>query len=232
MSIGNRSYEKFNRAPRELVELFRDLPVANIADCMCRISCADQGIKPMNKNYRILGTAFTVKEIAGDNLLVHKALDMLQPGDVLVVDGNGCMERSLVGEMMCTYAKTRGCAGIVIDGVVRDLEGLATLDMPVYARGAQANGPLKNGWGEIGVPVPIGGIVVYPGDIIVSDADGLLAIRPYEAEELARAARAVNEKESALLEQMKATGVWNRQIFHDAVAKSGVEIIDAEYLYQ
>lgn len=231
MSIGNRSYEKFTRAPRELVELFRGLPVANIADCMSRISCADYGIKPMNSNCHILGTAFTVKEIAGDNLLVHKALDMLQPGDVLVVDGNGCMERSLVGEMMCTYAMKRGCAGVVIDGVVRDGEGLATLDMPVYARGLQANGPLKNGWGEIGTPIPVGGIVVYPGDIIVSDADGLLAIRPYEAEALAKAAKAVNDKESALLAQMQATGEWNRQVFHDAVAKSGVELIDSEYRY-
>ena len=231
MSIGNRSYEKFTRAPKELYELFRDIPVANIADNMGRISCVDQGIKPMSNACRILGTAFTVKEPAGDNLMFHKALDMLQEGDVLIIDGNGCMERSQCGEIMSTYAYKKGCAGIVVDGVIRDLEGIRKLPIPVYARGVQANGPLKNGLGEIGVPVPIGGIVIYPGDIIVSDADGLLAIRPYEAEELAKKARATFEGETKLLEQIRATGEWNRKVFHDAINNGGLELIDAEYRY-
>ena len=160
-----------------------------------------------------------------------EALDMLQEGDVLIIDGNGCMERSQCGEIMSTYAYKKGCAGIVVDGVIRDLEGIRKLPIPVYARGVQANGPLKNGLGEIGVPVPIGGIVIYPGDIIVSDADGLLAISPYEAEELAKKARATFEGETKLLEQILATGVWNRKVFHDAINNSGLELIDAEYRY-
>ena len=132
---------------------------------------------------------------------------------------------------MCTYAYKKGCAGIVVDGVVRDLEGLRRLPLPVYARGAQANGPFKNGLGELNVPVPIGGIVIYPGDIIVSDADGLLAIRPYEAEELAKKARATLEAETAILEKIRATGEWNRKVFQDSIAHSGVELIDGEYRY-
>lgn len=229
MKIGNRSYEKTARASKELTELFRGISVANIADNMSRISCVDQGIKPMSSACHILGVAFTVKEPAGDNLMFHKALDMFEPGDVLVIDGNGCMERSLCGEMMCTYAYKRGCAGIVVDGVVRDLAGISTLPLPVYARGAQANGPFKYGLGEIGVPVPIGGIVIYPGDIIVSDEDGLLAIRPHEAEALAKLARATSKYEAGLLEQMRATGEWDRKVFHDAVNKVAPELIDAEY---
>ncbi|MDO4564305.1 MAG: RraA family protein [Clostridia bacterium] len=231
MKLGNRSFEQFERAPRALVELFRGIPIANIADNMGRISCVDQGIKPMNKECHILGVAFTVKECAGDNLMFHKALDMFQPGDVLVIDGNGCMERSQCGEIMSTYAYKRGCAGIVIDGVIRDLAGIRKLPLPIYARGVQANGPFKNGPGEIGVPVPIGGIVIYPGDIIVSDEDGLLAIRPHEAEELAKLARATFESETRLLEHMRETGEWDRKVFRDAVTNSGVEIIDEAYRY-
>lgn len=232
MNLGNRSFEKITRAPQNLIELFRGIPIANIADNAGRIICADQGIKPMSEACQMLGPAFTVKVPAGDNLLVHKALDDLRPGDILVVDGNGCMERSLVGEIMCTYAYKRGCAGIVIDGVIRDAAGVRKLPIPVYARGIQANGPYKNGPGEIGVPVPIGGIVIYPGDIIVSDADGLLAIRPHEAEDLAKKARATFESETKLLEQMRETGSWNRAVFHEAIARSGVQLIDEEYRYR
>jgi len=157
---------------------------------------------------------------------------MIQPGDVLIIDGNSDLNRSQCGEIMCTYAYKKGCAGIVVDGVIRDLEGVRKLPMPVYARGVQANGPLKNGLGEIGVPVPMGGIVVYPGDIIVSDMDGVLAIRPYEAEALAAAARKTFDGETKLLEQIRATGEWNRKVFTDAIDASGVEVIDAEYQYK
>lgn len=232
MSIGNRSYEKFDRAPQELCKMFEGLPIANIADCMGRICCVDQGIKPYSKNCHILGPAYTVKVPAGDNLLVHKALDSFKPGDVLVVDGNGCMNRSLVGEMMCTYAMKRGCAGIIIDGVIRDLAGVSKLDMPVYARGVQANGPYKNGPGEIGCPVAIGGIVIYPGDVIVSDEDGVLAVRPYEAEAVAKAARNVNQVESKILDGIRANGFWNRKVFADAVVSHDVELIDSEYRFK
>ena len=99
-------------------------------------------------------------------------------------------------------------------------------------RGVQANGPLKNGLGELGIPVAIGGSVIYPGDIIVSDADGLLAIRPYEAEELAKKARATLEAETRILEQIRSTGFWERSAFHTAIEKSGVECIDGTYRYE
>lgn len=229
MGLGNRAFKQLNRAPKEIIELFRGLPIANIADNMGRISCIDQGIKNYGGKREILGTAVTVKVPAGDNLLFHMALDMIQEGDVLVVDGNGCKERSQCGEIMCTYAYKKGCAGIVLDGVVRDVIGLRKLDMAVYARGVQANGPFKNGPGEINVPVAIGGIVVYPGDIIVADEDGVLAIRPQEARALAKAARAMLEAETKLIQQIKATGKWDRAVFYNALERSGVESIEDFY---
>lgn len=227
---GNRVYTKIIRPDKTLMEQFRGLPIANIDDTMGRIACVDQGIKSMNGKHYMLGTAFTCRVPAGDNLIVHMALDMLEPGDILVVDGNGCMERSLVGSIMCSYAQfAKQAAGIIIDGVIRDLDGLVDLDIPIFARGAQANGPYKNGPGEIGIPVAIGGIVIHPGDIILSDSDGIIAIRPFEAEEVAANGRAVFEKEKVILKDIRENGHWDRKVFQDAYCNSGIELIEDCY---
>ena len=229
MKQGNRAFTEFKRAPKELVELFRGIPLANIADNMGRTPCVDQGIKNYGGSSELLGTAFTVKVPAGDNLLFHMALDLIEPGDVLIVDGNGCMDRSQCGEIMSTYAYKRGCVGIVVDGVIRDVAGIRKIPMPVYARGVQANGPFKNGLGELLVPVPIGGIVIYPGDIIVGDEDGVLAIRPQDAADVAQKARTTFESETKLLDQIRATGAWNRKVFHDAVEATGLERVEGSW---
>ena len=227
--IGNRAYLKIQRPDKETVNLFKGIPIACIADNMNRIPCVDQSIKNYGGKKDLLGTAFTIKVPEGDNLMIHMALDLLQEGDALVVAGNGCMHRSLVGEIMCTYAFTKGCSGMVIDGLIRDAEGISRLPMPVYAKGIQANGPFKNGLGEMNIPVSVGGIVVYPGDIIVGDEDGVVAIRPHEAVELAEKSLATYKAEEKLLKAMRETGEWNRQVFWDAIEQSNVEKIDGSF---
>ena len=107
---------------------------------------------PLNPKARLLGTAFTVNAPAGDNLLFHAALDMAQPGDVIVLANKGSMSRALCGEIMSNYAKKRGLAGIIIDGCVRDSYTLSQMDFPVYAKGITPNGPYKNGPGEMNFP--------------------------------------------------------------------------------
>jgi len=134
MALGCRIRRNFERPSKELVEAFRGIPVANIDDNCGSIAAVDFSIFPLNPKARLLGTAFTVNAPAGDNLLFHKALDMAQPGDVIVLANKGSLSRALCGEIMSNYAKSRGIAGIVIN----------------------------------------------PGDIIVGDSDGLLAIRPDE----------------------------------------------------
>ena len=172
-AIGCRIRTDFPRPPRELVELFRGVPVANIDDCMNRMAAIDAAIRPLNAA-PLLGTAFTIKVAEGDNLMFHKAMDMAQPGDVFMIDAGGCTERSIFGELMLTYCKVRGVAGVVVDGAVRDA-------------------------GEINYPISLGGVIVNPGDIVVGDADSVLVIRPGEAGDLAKAARAVVEKEAAIM---------------------------------
>ena len=180
LNVGFRIYKNIKRTPKEMVERFRGIPSSNIGDQMNRIYCM-YGLQSMN-NKTMLGTAFTVKAPMGDNLMVDRALDLAEPGDVLVVDSGGTMNRSIMGEMMFTYAQGRSLAGIVVDGCIRDIDGARALEIPVYAKGVTPQGPYKKGPGEINVPIACGGQVVFPGDILVGDPDGIVVIRQEDAQ--------------------------------------------------
>ena len=226
MALGCRIRRNFERPSKELVEAFRGIPVANIDDNCGRIAAVDSSIFPLNPKARLLGTAFTVNAPAGDNLLFHKALDMAQPGDVIVLANKGSLSRALCGEIMSNYAKSRGLAGIIIDGCVRDSAALRELDFPVYAKGVTPNGPYKNGPGEMNFPVSFAGIIINPGDIIVGDADGLLVIRPEDAEELAKKAKAWHDSEEKQLEGILTKGEWVRPWVDDKLKEVGFEFVD------
>ncbi len=217
--IGNRIFTKIERAPRELVEQFAGIPASNIGDMMQRLYCMREGINRIGrKDIPLLGTAFTVRVPDGDNVFLHKAMDLAEPGDVLIVDGNGCTSRSLCGEIMYNYSHNRGIAGFVIDGAVRDADSLEELPFPVYALAVTPQGPYKNGPGEINVPVSCGGQVVFPGDIIVGDADGVCVIRKEEAEKILEAVKKKFAGEQVLIENYHK-GINNTES-HQALYKS------------
>lgn len=205
-NVGFRIYTEIDRPDPELVEKFRGIPSSNINDEMNRLYCMSEAITPLNEVCSMVGTAFTVKAPIGDNLIFHKALDMAQPGDIIVVDGAGALDRSLAGEIMITFAEKKGLAGLVVDGALRDLDGIRKCTMPVYAKGITPQGPYKNGPGEIGVPVCCGGIVVFPGDIIVGDADGIVVIRPSDAPEVLKCAQKKLASETEKLSKYATEG--------------------------
>lgn len=182
-NVGFRIFPVVSRPDIALVRSFADLPVANIADEMNRLYCMDARIKSIN-HQPLLGTAFTIKTRTGDNLMLHKALDMAQPGEIIVVDAQGDLSHAITGEIMMRQAIKKGISGIIIDGAIRDVEALQKMSIPIYAVGVQPRGPYKNGPGEINVPVCCGGLVVNPGDILVGDDDGIVVIRPTDAEDL------------------------------------------------
>ena len=228
VNSGFRIFNKINRPDKNLTNQFQDLPVANIADEMNRVSCMDARIRPVN-TIPLLGTAFTVKARVGDNLMLHRAIDMAEPGDVIIVDGQGDLANSLIGENMMMWAHRRGLAGMVIDGAVRDIDSLRQLDFSVYAAGVQPNGPYKVGPGEINVPVSCGGIVVYPGDIIVGDSDGVVVIKAADAPTILEKAKSKLTQELASREAI-ANGTWDRSAYiEEALKKKGCEIIDDYY---
>jgi len=182
-TFGKRIYTKVTRPDRALVEKFRGIPSSNIADMMNRMYNMYGDLRCYTKDCTMVGTAITVHCSEGDNALLHRAMDMAEPGDVIVLNGGGCMSRALCGEIMFNYAHSKGIAGFVLDGCIRDADALQNLPFPVYAKGVTPQGPWKIGSGEINVPIACCGQVVFPGDIIVGDPDGVVVIRPEMAEE-------------------------------------------------
>lgn len=171
------------RVSPETVEKFRDIPTAVIGDCMSRLFAAGPRIRPMHAQGTVLvGPAYTVHTRPGDNLFIHKAIDSALPGDVVVVDAGGDCTNSLMGEMMLTHSETRGLAGVVIDGAIRDSGHVGHHHFPVFAAGVTQRGPYQTGPGELNVPIAIGGLVVMPGDLIVGDDDGVICV-PYDLTE-------------------------------------------------
>ncbi|WP_275791583.1 RraA family protein [Pararhizobium gei] len=178
----------------ELVSEFRGVATSIISDNMARLPGAT-GILPYHKGGQLVGTALTVKTRNGDNLAIHAALKIARRGDVIVVDGGGDVSQALIGEIILTHAESIGVAGFVLDGAIRDVSAIRASDLPCYARGITHKGPYKNGPGSLNVPVSIGGLVVHPGDLIVGDDDGIVALAPEVARELLPAIRAQEERE-------------------------------------
>jgi len=206
--IGWREYESAPQARPATLDALRELAVSLLSDNMARAS-GMLGLRPYHRPKPLAGTAVTVRTRAGDNLAIHRAFDFCRPGDVLVIDGAGDLTQALMGEIMASFAESLGVQGLVIDGAIRDVGTLRQRDFPVYARGVTHRGPYKNGPGEINVPVTVGGMVVHPGDIIVGDEDGLLAIAPADVDTVIEGARRQHAKEVAALKSI-AEGNFDR----------------------
>jgi RraA family protein len=146
---------------------------------MSRMFAGGPRLKPMHRGGRMAGPALTVRTRPGDNLMVHKALQLAQPGDVIVVDGGGDLTNSLIGEIMAAHAAQLGVAGVVINGSIRDAGAIRQGEFPVFAAGVTHRGPYKDGPGEINVPLAMEGMVIHPGDLVIGDDDGLLCV-PFE----------------------------------------------------
>ena len=163
----------------DLVEALRGVPTTIVSDCLGR-SVGAVGLEPFHgdRSLAFCGVALTVRVRPGDNLMIHKALTLAQPGDVIVVDGSGDVSHALVGGLMRLAALSRGVAGFVLDGAIRDVAEWAEGELPVFARGHSHRGPSKDGPGEINVPIACAGLAVAPGDLVLGDADGVVAVPP------------------------------------------------------
>ena len=159
-----------------------------LADVAGRRGTLDGRIAPVSPSMRMAGPAFTIEVRAGDNLMIHTAIALAKPGDVLVIDGKGDRSCALMGSIMINACKKLGLAGVVIDAAVRDTEELRELGFPVYAVGANPNGPTKFVPGRINWPISCGGIAVNPGDLVVGDADGVVVVEREKAPGLLEAA--------------------------------------------
>lgn len=184
------------RAADELLDSYAGLPVANIGDARQRMGMVDSGIHAMWKGARIVGRARTVWTRAGDNKALHEALAKVQPGEVIVINGQGDQNRALMGELIAERARSRGCVGMIIDGAARDIDVLQEIGFGVWARAVNPAGPYKDGPGKIDVPVAVGGVVCAPGDLVVADDDGVIIVPAAEAFTSLAGGRAVEADEA------------------------------------
>jgi regulator of RNase E activity RraA len=230
MSVGFRVFTERKLPPRNLVEAFKKLPAANVADCMNRLSAISSQIRLMSARFEasMVGVALTVKVRPGDNLMLHKALNMAQEGDVMVVENGGDRSQSLMGEIMFTYGKFKKIAGFVFDGPIRDVDALETLGMPVYATGSTPGGPYKQGPGEINVPIACGNMHVNPGDIILGDSDGVIVIPRQDAASILEAALKFSANDKAKVVSA-LNGTQDRSWVDKSLAEAGCEIIQGSY---
>ena len=206
MPIGLRVLQRRRAISPDLIAAFRPLPVANISDCMSRMTAGGPRLRPMHGSGLLIGPALTVKTRPGDNLMIHKAITMGQPGDIIVVDGGGDLTNALIGEIMVAEAIAAHLGGYVINGAIRDLGAIHAGTFPVFAAGVTHRGPYKDGPGEINVPIAIDGMVIEPGDLIIGDDDGLLCVPYADAEAILKATQAKHAAEEVSLAEIRSSG--------------------------
>ena len=187
----------FERCAPELLDELARYGTATVSDAMDRFGALDSGIRAQWPDARVVGNAFCVWTRPGDNLAVHESLDRVAPGDVLVVNGGGEVDRALIGELIAIKAKARGLSGFVLDGAARDVADLEGVGVPVFARAATPAGPYKDGPYRMSVPIAIGGVCVQPGDAMLGDRDGVVVVPRSDLTDVLARTRQIHEGEHA-----------------------------------
>lgn len=227
---GMRIIKSFKHPSNSVIERLKGVASANLSDCMARLFAMDARISPIGKTKYLVGPALTVKSALADNFVFHKAISLAQPGDIIVVNAGGDLNHSVCGDIMYQYARSKGVAGFIIDGSVRDINYLMNNDFPVFAAGVTPRGPYKNGPGEINTDIVCGGQVVHPGDILVGDEDGVVVIRPEDLDTVFERLEALQNNEM-LLSNIIQQGKWEEEspilkAVNAAIEKNGFEIIE------
>jgi 4-hydroxy-4-methyl-2-oxoglutarate aldolase len=216
--VGFRVQSEWSRPSVALLEAFGSASSAQVADSMSRLGAMDVGIKPIWPSPRIVGAALTVWCHAGDNLMLHKAISLAQPGDIIIVNTQGNVTNSPFGELLATSAVEVGIRAVIVDGTVRDAEALQKLKLPVYARGLCSNGCNKDGAGEVGSVIACGGVAVRSGDIIIADRDGVVVVPLDAGPEIAKLSLAQVEREEKRLAEI-AKGILFRPEIDEQLRK-------------
>ena len=224
MTIGFRILNRTRAINLGVAKKFLDLPVANVSDSMWRMSAGGARLRPYHKSGQMAGPALTVKARPGDNLMLHKAIDMAKPGDIIVCDGGGDLTNSLMGELMLAHAARLGVGGFVLDGAVRDVEAFLEVNLPTFAAGVSHRGPYKDGPGEINVPIALDGMVIEPGDLVIGDWDGVLVVPFGEVAGALARTQAKQDAEFVQMAEIKA-GTSDRSWVDATLRERGCEML-------
>jgi 4-hydroxy-4-methyl-2-oxoglutarate aldolase len=215
------------RAPGDIVAELGAAGVATVHEAGAS-GLLDPGITPIQAGARVGGSAVTVSCAPGDNIMVHAAVEVIEPGDILVIATTSPADNGLFGELLATSVMTRGCAGVVVDGGVRDVSDLRRLGLPVWTRVVYAAGTVKDTAGKVNAPVVCGGVTVAPGDVVVADDDGVVVVARERAPEVLDAVRARLAREDETRARL-ASGELGLDLygFREKLEQMGVRWVDA-----
>jgi len=215
----------FARPSDAEVETVRGLPSGWIADANGQRGAIDYRLRPWTSVKPFAGVALTVTSAPNDNLLAYTAVSVAQPGDVLFIGTENFEQAAVVGDIFGGFAKNKGVAAVVTDGLIRDIEGFEKLGLPVYARGVSPNSPLKNGPGEIGTAITLGGIRIESGDLVVGDIDGVVVVARRDIPCLFEGLKAVRAKEEGADKRI-AAGETEPAWLQETLKRVGVRHLD------
>jgi 4-hydroxy-4-methyl-2-oxoglutarate aldolase len=212
----------FERVSPQVVDQAAAFPSSILADVAGRRGALHGRIAPLAPSMRFAGPALTVEVRPGDNLMIHAAMALAQPGDVIVVDGKGDLSSALMGEIMSQQCVALGVVAVVIDGAVRDSEAIRELGFPMFAAGLNPNGPTKSVAGRLNHPISIGGVTVRPGDLVVGDADGVTVIEREKAAAMLPLAVEKVAAETKRIDEIKSRKALRPGWLEGALRKAGV----------
>lgn len=215
----------FARPPESLVRQLAAAPTGWVVDGNGRRGALDWRIGPLTRAQRFCGVALTVWSRARDNLAPYAAIQFARPGDVMVIATDAYEEASVVGDILVGMAKNQGVSAFVTDGMVRDIDGLNAVGIPVFARGLSPNSPYKDGPGTIGLPISLGGVAVEAGDVMVGDQDGVVVVARANLERVVEALAEIRAKEEKM-EKLVASGAKLPPGMEQMIAEKGVRFVD------
>jgi 4-hydroxy-4-methyl-2-oxoglutarate aldolase len=217
------------RPEASAVEQLRAHGVATVHEAIGRRGLLAPEVRPIQRGTRIVGPAVTVHAQSGDNLMIHAAVEVIEPGDVLVVTTTSPSTDGMFGELLATSLDVAGCIGLIIDAGVRDVAELNEMGFPVWSRAVHAQGTVKATPGSVNVPVVCAGQLIEPGDVVVADDDGVVCVPRSQVAPAAQASAAREDREASVRERL-AAGELSVDIYglRDKLAELGVTYLDAD----